>query len=64
MTTTNATLNHPVAALIVGFVWLIAAIVFCLIVAGMFACYGISVGVQWGYGKWAGRYKGSHRSVA
>lgn len=63
-TTQGAVYNHPVAALIVGFVWLIAMIVVGLFLAGMYTCYGIAVGAQWGYGKWAGRYRGSHRDAA
>lgn len=63
-TTQGAVYSHPVAALIVGLVWLVAAVVFTLIMAGVYTCYGIAVGAQWGYGKWAGRYRGSHRSTA
>jgi len=63
-TTQGAVMNHPVAALIVGFVWLIAIIVLGLFLAAMYACYGVSVGAQWGYGKWSARYKGSHRGAA
>lgn len=63
-TTTHAAIDHPVAALIVGLVWLVAAVVFAFILACMYTCYGIVVGAQWGYGKWAGRYRGSHRDVA
>jgi hypothetical protein len=63
-TTQGAVFNHPVAALIVGLVWLVAAVVFAFILAGMYACYGIVVGAQWGYGRWAGRYRGSHRDAA
>ena len=63
-TTQGAVFNHPVAALIVGFVWLIAVIVFGLFLAVMYTCYAVSVGAQWSYGRWASRYKGSHRSAA
>jgi hypothetical protein len=63
-TTQGAVFNHPVAALIVGLVWLVAAIVFALILVAMYTCYGIVVGAQWGYGRWAGRYRGSHRDAA
>jgi len=62
-TTQGAVFNHPVAALIVGFVWLIAMIVFGLFLAAMYTCYGVVVGAQWGYGKWASRYRGSHRGT-
>lgn len=60
-TTQNAAMNHPVAAIIVGLVWLIAAIVFVLFMACVYTCYGVAVGAQWGYGKWAARYRGTHR---
>lgn len=63
-TTTGATLNHPAAAVIVGFIWLIAIICLGLVLAAMYTCYGVIVGAQWRYGKWARRYKGSHRSTA
>jgi hypothetical protein len=63
-TTQGAVFNHPVAALIVGLVWLVAAVVFAFILAAMYACYGVVVGAQWGYGRWAGRYRGSHRDAA
>jgi sterol desaturase/sphingolipid hydroxylase (fatty acid hydroxylase superfamily) len=66
MTTTQgaAMYNHPVAALVVGFVWLIAMIVVGLFLAAMYTCYGVVVGAQWGYGRWARRYRGSHRVAA
>lgn len=62
--TQGAVMNHPVAAVIVGFVWLIAAICFALFLVAMYTCYGVVVGAQWGYGRWVGRYRGSHRDAA
>lgn len=61
-TTQGAVYNHPVAALIVGLVWLVAAVVFALIMACVYCAYGIAIGAQWGYGKWSARYRGSHRA--
>lgn len=60
-TTTGAALNHPVAALIVGAVWLVAATVFALFLICMYTAYGVAYGCKWGYEWWAARYKGAHR---
>lgn len=62
--TSNAAVNHPAAALIVGLIWLIAMIVFALFLAAMYTLYGIGWGIKWGYGRWATRYHGSHRTAA
>lgn len=63
MTTTNAAMNHPVAALIVGFIWLIGAIVFALVLACVYAVYGIGWGAQRGWGWYIAKYRtgGRHR---
>jgi tryptophan-rich sensory protein len=60
-TTTHAALHHPVAALAVGLVWLVAAFVFVLVVACLYACGVAAAAAVWGHGKWVGRYRGSHR---
>jgi hypothetical protein len=64
MGTANAVWNHPFAALVVGFVWLLVLVVFGLVFMGMYACYVIAVGARWGYGRWVTRYQGTHRSVS